>query len=160
MENRKKIVYYRLSGAYLGFSVGNEYYLLHVQYVKTVAGFRNVVPLSTRRKYIAGTVREQGEDVYVIDIAELFGIVSHDESLYDSMIMVEWEKNGELFNAAIPVGNFGDVYTVVPDDIENTPMSMSEADAAYVSALASVDGKIRKIVDFEAVSGILHQYVV
>ena len=146
------------SSQYLTFVCAGEEYGVEILRVQEIKGWDGVTRVPYTPPYLLGVMNLRGVIVPVIDLRARFGLESQALRQLDRghRRARATRRVGEK-TAGIVVDAVSEVYSVAADAVKPTPDLGAGADAACVSGLTRVDGKMVMLLDIEPPGRLEHR---
>lgn len=138
------------STQYLSFVCAGEEYGVGILRVQEIKGWDGVTRVPYAPHYVLGVMNLRGVIVPVIDLRLRFGLPSRPLDASSVMIVVRAALARGEKTVGIVVDGVSEVYSVVPGMVQPVPELGGASDAACVSGIATVEGKMIMLLDIDA----------
>jgi purine-binding chemotaxis protein CheW len=134
---------------YLTFVCAGEEYGVGILRVQEIKGWDNVTRVPYAPHYVLGVMNLRGVIVPVINLRARFGLEARAFNASTVVIVVRAASTRGEKTVGIVVDGVSEVYSIAPSMIRPVPELGGTVDAAYVSGIATVDGKIIMLLDID-----------
>ncbi len=133
-----------LKGKYLTFSLGDEAYAVPIRYVIEINRVLEITPVPDFPSYIDGITNLRGKIIPIINLRRRLGmeVIDFTDTTCFMILSVDDAPFGLIVDSISEVVNISD------EDICPPP-----AESEFISGVATINDKIRLIIDCEAVFG-------
>ncbi|MBX3118886.1 MAG: purine-binding chemotaxis protein CheW [Fimbriimonadaceae bacterium] len=114
------------------FQLDTELFSIDIFRVNEIIRLREITPIPGTDAHIRGLVNLRGKTIPVVDLRVRFGMPEFEEKNSTRIIVVEMESG----NVGIIVDAVREVFTVQPEQVENTPALISTVDMEFVRGVA------------------------
>ncbi len=135
---------------YLTFVCAGEEYGVGILRVQEIKGWDSVTRVPYAPHYVLGVMNLRGVIVPVINLRARFGLEARAFNASTVVIVVRVASSRGEKTVGIVVDGVSEVYSVAPHLIKPVPELGAMADAACVSGIASIDGKMIMLLDIDA----------
>jgi purine-binding chemotaxis protein CheW len=120
------------------FTIGNENYGVDIASVEGIVKMQTITNLPHKLGFVEGITNLRGEIIPVINLRKRFGMPS---SIEDKNTRIVIAKNNSKKIGMI-VDSVSEVLRIQDNCIEPPPVMVSTADAAYITGIAKVEGRL------------------
>ena len=131
----------------LSFRIGQDDYCLDIMSVREIRSWTRTTSLPHAPEFVRGVINLRGTVLPVVDLALRLGL-EPDEPNERSVIIVI-DHSGRV--AGLRVDAVSDILTVPAADMQTPPGLGAEGQQGFVKALTSVEDRMVRILDLEAV---------
>lgn len=131
----------------LSFRLGQEEYGINILCVQEIRSYEVPMRIANSSPFLKGVINLRGEIVPVVDLRLVLGCASVEYDHHTVVIVLNIQ--GRVIGAV--VDSVSDVLALQHDEIKPVPeMNATSVNAAFMSGIASVDGKMLILMDIEA----------
>ncbi len=135
---------------YLTFVCAGEEYGVGILRVQEIKGWDSVTRVPYAPHYVLGVMNLRGVIVPVINLRARFGLETRPFNASTVVIVVRVASARGEKTVGIVVDGVSEVYSVASDMIKPVPELGGVIEAAWVSGIATVDGKMIMLLDIDA----------
>ena len=136
---------------YLTFLLSGELFALEVLQVKEIISYGMITPIPTMPSYVLGVINVRGDVVPIISLAKRFELKPSKETIKTCIIIVSVKIEDELLDVGMVVDMVNQVYTILPENIEQTPMFGTMLRKDFIKQIAKVDKKFISVLEIEGI---------
>lgn len=127
---------------YLTFLLGKEEYGIDILKVQEIKGWGQITKIPNTPTYILGVINLRGAIIPVMDLRLRFCLESADYTPTTVIIVTNVHLDNKLRTVGLVVDAVSEVYSIDESCFSPAPELGSNIDTAYVSGLATVEGKM------------------
>ncbi|HEX7027280.1 MAG TPA: chemotaxis protein CheW [Gammaproteobacteria bacterium] len=127
---------------YLTFLLGKEEYGIEILKVQEIKGWGSITKIPNTPKYILGVINLRGAIIPVMDLRLRFCLESADYTPTTVIIVTNVHLDNKLRTVGLVVDAVSEVYSIDESCFAPAPELGNSIDTAYVSGLATVEGKM------------------
>lgn len=131
----------------LSFQVADQNYAVDILSVREIRGWSKPTPLPHAPAYLLGVINLRGTVLPVIDLAARLGMPDRQSTPRDVIIVVTVAET----DVGLLVSAVSNILTLPHDALQPPPGPAAGTAAAFVSALAALDGAMVRLLDLNAV---------
>ncbi|HXN09690.1 MAG TPA: chemotaxis protein CheW [Steroidobacteraceae bacterium] len=135
---------------YLSFVCAGEEYGVGILRVQEIKGWDGVTRVPYAPHYVLGVMNLRGVIVPVINLRARFGLEARPFNASTVVIVVRAASGRGEKTVGIVVDGVSEVYSVASSMIKPVPELGGVIDTAWVSGIATVDGKMIMLLDIDA----------
>jgi purine-binding chemotaxis protein CheW len=136
----------KAAGKYLAFRLGAVEYGIPILSVHEIIGILPITPVPRARDCVRGVVNLRGKIVPVVDLRSKFRMPAAPGA--ELCIVVVRSAGTDL---GVLVDAVSEVVSVAASEIATTPSLGDQLDDAYVTGISTANGKVRFLLDIDAV---------
>jgi len=136
---------------YLTFLLSNDIFAIEVLNVKEIIGYGIITPIPSMPSYILGVVNVRGNVLPIMSLAKRFDLELLEQTHKTCIIIVSTIIEGETLDIGLVVDMVNQVYDILPENIEPTPMYGSILRKDFIKKIGKVDRKFILILDIEGI---------
>lgn len=134
---------------YLTFLLGKEEYGIEILKVQEIKGWGQVTKIPNTPGYILGVINLRGAIIPVMDLRLRFSLDSAEYTPTTVIIVTTIHLNNRTRTVGLVVDAVSEVYSIDESCFSLAPELGNSVDTAYVSGLATVEGKMIIIMAVE-----------
>ena len=127
---------------YLTFMLGKEEYGIEILKVQEIKGWGQVTKIPNTPNYILGVINLRGAIIPVMDLRLRFCLESADYTPTTVIIVTNVRLSNKTRTVGLVVDAVSEVYSIDESCFSPAPELGNSIDTAYVSGLATVEGKM------------------
>jgi len=151
-RNRKEYVENVEQHQYLTFLLSDEVFAVEVLKVKEIIGLRLITPVPSMPEYILGVINVRGNVLPVLSLSKRFNLESAKFTHKTCIIIMSSIIDGDHIDIGIIVDMVNQVYDILPNNIESTPMFGSSLRKDFIQKIGKVNGKFISILDIDGIA--------
>jgi len=127
----------------VGFRIGKETFGVPIALVHEIVRVPEITAVPDAPEYVEGVINLRGKIISVIDLRKRFGEKRIDRNRKNRILVAEIERKmvGLIVDAA------SEVLRVSPEEIENPPNVLEDAEVKYVTGVGKLNGRLVILVD-------------
>ncbi|HKT24611.1 MAG TPA: chemotaxis protein CheW [Terriglobales bacterium] len=127
----------------VGFRIGKETFGVPINLVHEIVRVPEITAVPDAPEYVEGVINLRGKIISVIDLRKRFGEKRIERSRKNRILVAEIERKmvGLIVDAA------SEVLRVCPDEIEDPPDVLDDAEVKYVTGVGKLKGRLVILVD-------------
>ena len=127
----------------VGFRIGKETFGVPINLVHEIVRVPEITAVPDAPQYVEGVINLRGKIVSVIDLRKRFGEKRIERNRKNRILVAEIERKmvGLIVDAA------SEVLRVHPEEIEDPPDVLDDADIKYVTGVGKLKGRLVILVD-------------
>ncbi|HKR29398.1 MAG TPA: chemotaxis protein CheW [Terriglobales bacterium] len=127
----------------VGFRIGKETFGVPIHLVHEIVRVPEITAVPDAPEYVEGVINLRGKIISVIDLRKRFGEKRIERSRKNRILVAEIERKmvGLIVDAA------SEVLRVSPDEIEDPPDVLDEAEVKYVTGVGKLKGRLIILID-------------
>lgn len=144
----------KLAGKQLTFVLGQEYYGLPVLQVREIIRAHNITPVPQMPDYVKGVLNLRGKIIPVVDLRIKFQLANQADTDLTCIIVVQVagpDRTTTLMGLVVDAVE--EVVNLTAAEIEPTPDFGQALVADYILGMAKVKGKVKTLIDIDALLG-------
>lgn len=134
---------------YLTFLLGKEEYGIEILKVQEIKGWGPVTKIPNTPSYILGVINLRGAIIPVMDLRLRFSLESAEYTPTTVIIVTTVRLDNKIRTVGLVVDAVSEVYSIDASCFSLAPELGNSVDTAYVSGLATVEGKMIIIMAVE-----------
>lgn len=131
---------------YLTFQLGEEEYGLDILKVQEIRSYERPTRMAQAPEYIKGVIDLRGAIVPIVDLRLKLHCAKADYT--DFTVVIILNVQGTVIGVVVDA--VADVVALTPDMIKPTPQFQTQIDAAFVTGIANVGGRMLVMMDIES----------
>lgn len=131
----------------LSFRLGKDEYSVDIMSVREIRGWTRVTSLPHAPDYVQGVINLRGTVLPVVDLARRLHAQTSDPDERNAIVVVD--VGGRV--VGLRVDAVSDILTVPRGSFQPTPDIAADRDQRFIEALTSVDERLIRILDLDAV---------
>ncbi|RLA81848.1 MAG: chemotaxis protein CheW [Epsilonproteobacteria bacterium] len=151
-RNREEYVKNVEEHQYLTFLLSGEVFAIEVLKVKEIIGVRLITPVPSMPSYILGVINVRGNVIPVVSLTNRFSLEPQEATHKTCIIIISSIIEGDATDIGIVVDMVNQVYDILPNNIESTPMFGSSLRKDFIQKIGKVNGKFISILDMDGIS--------
>jgi len=151
-RNREEYVENIEEHQYLTFKLSNEVFAIEVLKVKEIIGLRLITPVPSMPSYVLGVINVRGNVLPVISLIKRFELEVIPDTHKTCIIIISTIIDNESIDIGIVVDMVNQVYDILPNSIESTPMFGSSLRKDFIQKIGKVNGKFISILDIDGIA--------
>jgi purine-binding chemotaxis protein CheW len=127
----------------VGFRIGKETFGVPIHLVHEIVRVPEITAVPDAPEYVEGVINLRGKIISVIDLRKRFGEKRIERSRKNRILVAEIERKmvGLIVDAA------SEVLRVSPEEIEDPPDVLDDAEVKYVTGVGKLKGRLIILVD-------------
>ena len=127
----------------VGFRIGKETFGVPINLVHEIVRVPEITAVPDAPEYVEGVINLRGKIISVIDLRKRFGEKRIERSRKNRILVAEIERKmvGLIVDAA------SEVLRILPDEIEDPPDVLDDAEVKYVTGVGKLKGRLIIVVD-------------
>jgi purine-binding chemotaxis protein CheW len=138
-------------GKYLTFTLAGEEYGIGILKIKEIIGMLPITSVPQTPQFVKGVINLRGKVIPVVDLRLRFAMDAIDYNDRTCIIVVEMGGGGTDIVIGIVVDSVSEVLNIKSEDIEDTPAFGTTLDTDYILGMAKMEGKVKILLDIDAV---------
>lgn len=138
-----------LSGKYLTFSLGPEFYGVPVLQVREIIRLTAITPVPQMPAYIKGVINLRGKIIPVLDLAAKLGLASAGSSQRTCIVVVQVRAGAAQIQLGLLVDDVQEVAPVQASDLEAAPDFGAKVSTQYILGLAKLKNRVAILLDLD-----------
>jgi purine-binding chemotaxis protein CheW len=151
-RNREQYVENVEEHQYLTFVLSNEVFAIEVLKIKEIIGLRRITPVPSMPEYILGVVNVRGNVLPIISLTKRFNLEDSKTTHKTCIIIISSIIDDEPIDIGVIVDMVNQVYDILPNYIESTPMFGSSLRKDFIQKIGKVNGKFISILDIDGIA--------
>ena len=140
---------------FLTFYIYDELYALSVSSIKEILEYSTVTKVPLMQKCLSGITNIRGSVIPVVDLGVRLGLKEQQSiNKRTSIIVVEKEELGEKFSVGLVVDEVNEVYNILTNSQEETPVFGNKIEKEFVDHIGKVKGHFIPILNSDRVVNI------
>jgi purine-binding chemotaxis protein CheW len=136
---------------YLTFLLSDEVFAIEVLKVKEIIGLGQITPIPSMPNYIEGVINVRGNVLPIISLNKRFNLNNTKITQKTCIIIVSALLDDDIADVGLVVDMVNQVYDILPNHIEDTPMFGSTLRKDFIQKIGKVNGKFISILDINGV---------
>lgn len=137
------------SQTYLSFTVGEETYAVHTQYVLSILALKPITKLPEAPEYVRGVINFRGHALPVFDMRTMFGLPQVEVGPETSIISTEIPDKDSVLNIGLLVDSLTGVFNIAPAEILAPPTVDKHLNNVWIEGLYSTEETFTQILKLD-----------
>jgi purine-binding chemotaxis protein CheW len=120
--------------------------------IKEIIGLRLITPVPSTPSFVLGVINVRGNVLPVISLAKRFNLDEKKHTHKTCIIIISTLIDGELVDVGIIVDMVNQVYDILPEYTETTPMFGSTLRKDFIKKIGKINGKFISILDIDSIA--------
>jgi purine-binding chemotaxis protein CheW len=131
----------------VGFRIGKETFGVPIDLVHEIVRVPEITAVPDAPEYVEGVINLRGKIVSIIDLRKRFGEKRIERTRKNRILVAEIERKmvGLIVDAA------SEVLRVSPNEIEDPPNVLDDAEVKYVTGVGKLNGRLIILVDLSKI---------
>lgn len=142
-----------LGGKYLTFSLGTVEYGVVITKIREIIGIMEITEMPDTPDYIKGVINLRGRVIPIIELRAKFGMELKEYDDRTCIIVVDVPGPNGMVQVGMLVDSVSEVLPIAAVDIEPPPDFGATTDAAHITGIGKVKGKLKILLDVDHVIG-------
>jgi purine-binding chemotaxis protein CheW len=148
-EDQQAIVESHSTDQYLTFVMDEEEYGVDILSVQEIRGWEKTTKIPNSPHYLKGVINLRGTIVPIVDLRVKFNLASVEYTPITVVIVLKLAFDEGDRTVGIVVDAVSDVYSIVEDEIRESPDVTNSANNSFIKGLANVNDKMVIILELD-----------
>ena len=135
------------------FGLGSEMYGVNIAMVESIIKMQAITKMPHAPYYVEGVTNLRGKVLPVLDLRRRFGMPPQEADKHSRIIVININQTG----VGMIVDGVSEVLTVPEQSVEPTPPMAATVDAAFITGIAKLEGRLVILLDLDRVLSIHEQ---
>jgi purine-binding chemotaxis protein CheW len=137
---------------YLTFLLSDEIFAIEVLKIKEIIGLRLITPVPSMPSFMLGVINVRGNVLPIVSLSERFNLETKPTTYKTCIVIVSALIDNNLIDIGFVVDMVNQVYDILPDNIESTPIFGSKLRKDFIQKIGKVNGKFITILDIDNIA--------